>query len=98
MVDPHPVASSVVEDTATASAVTQPIEIAPDVRNIMANLEEELLLQLWLHLERQRDWLRELVEEAGSVDEAEASFVLLGEIGQQADMTWEAYLRRESRK
>ena len=87
--------SSAPKESAVSNAITHPIEIAPKVSHIMSDIEGELLLRLWLHLERQRKWLQGLVDEADTDDKAEASYVLLGEIGQQADATWTIYLSRD---
>jgi hypothetical protein len=73
-------------------AVTSHSLLTPPVRHTLARLEAELVLRLWLHLEKQRVWLTALLKNTDDDDAAEAIYLLRSEIEQQSRITWLAYL------
>ena len=73
----------------SASSEMAVVERYDPIKDAIRSLEEDLLLELWLHLHRQRTRLRSKLRDHPNTQEAEAISVLLPILQQQTKEVWE---------
>jgi len=71
------------------------VERYDPIKSAIRDLEGDLLLQLWLHLQRQESRLNSKLRKSPNTQEAEAISVLLPLLRQQTKEVWEQMFSNE---
>jgi len=71
------------------------VERHDPIKDAISGIESDLLLQLWLHLQRQETRLKLRLRKTSNDQEAEAITIILPIIQQQTEEVWEQLFNRK---